>query len=84
MCVLKRSEIAGRLGSVELGSMVGVIVVVMVVDPLNTPTTLTLEVSTILRKVQRLLMKLVDEVLLLKKLLMFMLKWVVSCNVSVS
>lgn len=45
----------------------GVMAVVTVVEPLNTPTTLTREVSTMLRSAQRLLIKLVMELLLLKK-----------------
>jgi len=52
----------------------GVIAVTMSVDPLKTPTTLTLEVSTMLRRAQRLLMKLVMELLLEKKVLISMAK----------
>jgi len=43
--------------------------VVILMDPLNTPTTLTLEVSLIFRRAQRLLMKFVKMESLLKKLL---------------
>lgn len=51
---------------------------VTAVDPLCTPTTLTLDVSTMLRRAHRLLMKLVTLVLLAKKSLIFISKWVVS------
>ena len=52
----------------------GVITEVTIVDPLCTPTTLTLDVSTILRSAQRLLMKLVTLELLRKKSLALMAK----------
>lgn len=57
------------LGSVLFGVVVteGVMAAVTVVDPLNTPTTFTREVSTMLRSAHRLLMKLVMEEELLKK-----------------
>lgn len=55
-----------KLGS-ELLVTEGVMAVVIVVEPLNTPTTLTLEVSTMLSSAHRLLMKLVIEEELLKK-----------------
>lgn len=82
--VFKLEEIVVREGSVEVEFVEGVIAVMMVVDPLNTPTILTLEVSRMLSRAHRLLMKLVVEVLLLKKSFMFIAKCVVSCNVSVS
>ena len=84
MISFKLEEILERGGSVEVVFVEGVIAVVIVVDPLNTPTILTLEVSRMLRRAQRLLMKLVVEVLLLKKSLMLIAKWVVSWTVSLS
>ena len=84
MISFKLEVILERGGSVEVVFVEGVIAVVIVVDPLNTPTILTLEVSRMLRRAQRLLMKLVVEVLLLKKSLMLIAKWVVSWTVSLS
>jgi hypothetical protein len=72
--VFKLEEIAEIGGSVELAFVDGVIAVVIVVDPLNTPTILTLEVSRMLRRAHRLLMKLVVEELLLKKSLILIAK----------
>lgn len=67
-----------RDGSVEVGSIEGVMLVTIVVDPLNTPTILTLEVSRMLSRAHRLLRKLVLELLLLKKSLILIAKCVVS------
>ena len=82
--VFKVEEIVDREGSVEVGSTAGVMLVTIVVEPLNTPTILTLEVSRMLSKAHKLLMKLVFVLLLLKKSLMLIAKWVVSCTVSLS
>lgn len=72
------------LGVTEVEFTELVMDVTMLVDPECTPTTLTLDVSTMLSKAQRLLMKLVRVLLLLKKSVMFMAKWVVSWIDSVS
>lgn len=56
----------------------GVMTTVMAIDPLNTPTTLTREMSVILKRAHRLLRKVVTALLLLKKELMSVEKWVVS------
>jgi predicted phosphoribosyltransferase len=58
--------------------VLGVMLTVTLVDPLKTPTTLTLEVSLIFNNAQRLLMKLVSTPALLKKSLISIAKWVVS------
>jgi len=72
--LFKLAEIVEIGGSVELVLVEGVIAVVIVVDPLNTPTILTLEVSRMLRRAHKLLMKFVVEELLLKKSLMLIAK----------
>ena len=69
---------------VTVALAVGDITVVTVVDPECTPTTLTLEVSTMFNRAHKLLMKLVMMLVLLKKSLMFMAKWVVNWIDSVS
>lgn len=77
--VVIAAAISGKLGSVEfVGSTGGVIARTIIVDPLKTPTTLTLEVSTILRSAHMLLIKLVMALLLLKKSLISMEKCVVN------
>lgn len=72
--VVKVVEIVESEGSVELVLTLSVIVEITVVDPLKTPTILTLKVSTMFKSAQRLLMKLVVEELLLKKSLIFIAK----------
>ena len=69
---------------VTVALAVGDITVVTVVDPECTPTTLTLDVSTIFSRAHKLLMKLVMTLVLLKKSLTFMAKWVVNWIDSVS
>ena len=64
--------------------VVGDITVVTVVDPECTPTTLTLDVSTMFNNAHKLLIKLVMILVLLKKSLTFMAKWVVNWIDSVS
>ena len=75
---------AGTEVSLLLLLVEGVMTAVTVVEPLKTPTTLTLEVSWMLRRAHRLLMKLVMVLFELKKSLMFMAKWVVSWIDSVN
>jgi len=58
---------------VELSVVVGPIITTTVVEPVNTPTILTREVSRILSRAQRLLIKLVFYPFM-KKLAMGMLK----------
>ena len=79
------AEAAVLLISVKLSfvALDGVTTAVTVVEPLKTPTTLTRDVSTMLRRAHRLLMKLVIVLLLLKKLLISVEKWVVSWTDSV-
>ena len=70
---------ATEVSSVTLESANGsVITVVMITDPLKTPTTLTLDVSTMLRRAHKLLMKLVMWLSSLKKSFISMAKWVVN------
>jgi len=80
MIDVKVELIAVKEGSVELAVELTLLVITatMVVDPLTTPTILTRDVSTMLSSAHKLLMKLVTEVLLLKKSLIFIEKWVVS------
>lgn len=65
-----------RLGSLEF--VLGLTDATTMVDPLTTPTTLTLLVSTMLSNAHRLLMKFVTVLSLLKKSLISIWKWVVS------
>lgn len=58
--------IDATVGSVVELVVEGVMAVVTMDEPLWTPTTLTLEVSVMERRAQRLLMKLVTELALLK------------------
>jgi len=57
---------------------------VTVVEPLNIPTIFIIEVSTMLSKAAKLLMKLVVELALLQNWLMSIAKWVVNWIESVS